>query len=151
MQEFYVRINSKISDQKPRLAIVDAYEAPTTLDLIKFWFALGTLDLSIFNHEVGGKIWCQYWDAWKVLAEHGWYHIGHKDQYLRWLKPDDEEADLLTCLLQIHDWTYQYADDHRSWRTGQDSWDRIIQVVNRMSKEQVHDIWIQYAPNQKEP
>jgi hypothetical protein len=150
MQELFVKINEKRGAERPRLPVLDAYDFPSKEDAAKFWVELGTTNLSIFNRNVNGVIWCQYWEAWRFLQEHGWFHIGHKDQYLHWFKPDDEEADLLAILLQIHDWTYQYADDHRSWAAGEANWQRIKDTAARMSKEQVHEIWMKYAPQRKE-
>ena len=31
--------------------------------------------------------------------------------------------------LGFHDWYYQYSDDHRVWRNGQDNWDRLNEVA----------------------
>lgn len=30
--------------------------------------------------------------------------------------------------LGYHDWFYQYSDDHRVWRNGQDNYDRLVEI-----------------------
>ena len=32
-------------------------------------------------------------------------------------------------MLSSHDWYYQYSDDHRVWRNGQDQYDKITTIA----------------------
>lgn len=55
-------------------------------------------------------------------------------------------------MLKKHDWFYHYADDHRAWTKGQDSWKNIQQTkakINGMGerKAQLGDaLFLKYKP-----
>jgi hypothetical protein len=43
------------------------------------------------------------------------------------LHPD---LDTLEKLLKTHDWTYQYSDDHRAWKRGNEQAEEIRRQMN---------------------
>lgn len=49
--------------------------------------------------------------------------------------------DQFAALVETHDLTYQYSDDHRAWERGQDEYDRIKHAAKRFSREDVVRIW----------
>ena len=63
-------------------------------------------------------------------------------------------AHLITLdrLLQIHDWQYEFSDDHRVWQRGVDQWDSIKQEPKRLfdsglaTVEEVQELTNKYAP-----
>lgn len=63
-------------------------------------------------------------------------------------------AHLITLdrLLQIHDWQYEFSDDHRVWQRGVDQWDSIKQEQKRLfdsglaTVEEVQELTNKYAP-----
>ena len=63
-------------------------------------------------------------------------------------------AHLITLdrLLQIHDWHYEFSDDHRVWQRGVDQWDSINQEQKRLinnglaTVEEVQELTNKYAP-----
>lgn len=34
------------------------------------------------------------------------------------------------ALLDRHDWTHDFSDDHRAWKKGQEEWRHILAIVN---------------------
>ncbi len=34
-------------------------------------------------------------------------------------------------LLKVHDWTYDYSDDHRHWQRGRDQLNQIQHIMNQ--------------------
>ena len=63
-------------------------------------------------------------------------------------------AHLITLdrLLKIHDWSYEFSDDHRVWQRGVDQWDSIRKEQKRLfdsglaTVEEVQELTNKYAP-----
>jgi hypothetical protein len=59
-------------------------------------------------------------------------------------------------LVDNHDLTYMYSDDHRHYSAGRASWEKIRRMASSLKKEDVHSIWngmcdrvltAEFAPN----
>lgn len=48
--------------------------------------------------------------------------------------------------LKRHDWTYQYADDPRSWSAGDRHFDLIRRLIKKLPRKQAEEIWAMHAP-----
>jgi hypothetical protein len=46
-----------------------------------------------------------------------------------------------TNLVNAHDLTYDYSDDHRVWRNGQAQYDTIVEAAKQFPREEVVKIW----------
>jgi hypothetical protein len=145
MKDFLIRIDPAINLHETPV-IPGAFTGPTQADVSKFWKALQGVKVEDFEFTTAdGKTIAKYWIAWDMLNNFGWYKIGSIDQYLHWYYPEND-ADLLQLLLRTHDWTYQFADDHRSWAAGDLHWHKIKEVAERLPRETTERIWSDYAP-----
>ena len=50
-------------------------------------------------------------------------------------------------LLKNHDWSYQYSNDRRAYKKGQESWEKILELKNIVDKDS--KIFNKYAPKGK--
>ena len=46
--------------------------------------------------------------------------------------------------LANHDWFYHYTEDHRVWKAGQASWDRIRSMQPNLDND--YSIWNEHCP-----
>ena len=53
-------------------------------------------------------------------------------------------------LLKVHDWTYQYSDDHRAWDKGREQANKIDKarklLVEKGLKEEADKLHYKYTP-----
>jgi hypothetical protein len=48
--------------------------------------------------------------------------------------------------LRYHDWWFEYTEDHRVWRAGQDSYATLLEERRRLDPDWT--IWNQHAPEE---
>lgn len=49
-----------------------------------------------------------------------------------------------TALLQAHDWTFEWSDDHSRWKAGRAEFERIKELQPLVDRDGA--LWRQYAP-----
>ena len=65
------------------------------------------------------------------------------------LKPKYFHELSLDKMLESHDWTYQYSDDHRYYKQGSQEYKIINEKVKEMGgwSKELADLWNKYAPS----
>ena len=60
------------------------------------------------------------------------------------------EMDLFEVMLQKHDWTYHYSDDHRYYTKGRDEAHKILIMMERLEEagqgDQAKELYEKYRP-----
>jgi hypothetical protein len=54
--------------------------------------------------------------------------------------------DQLEDMLKRHDWHFDFSDDIRVWRSGKNSWERLVTLAVKLPADSVKAVWAKYAP-----
>jgi hypothetical protein len=60
------------------------------------------------------------------------------------LEPSPEDITQYREKLAAHDWFYDWSDDHRVWRQGQEARKELERLASRLDPDLI--IWFEYAP-----